>query len=121
LGECVNLQKLEQCFVSYLKRIILVFVGVLTLGIQNGYIRKVSYEPHLSDKARCSEASRFLITKIRYAYSKSFCNVRISSPSRGVTGLGGARGKNQVWRHHVRTCGISGANVLYWRESCLLV
>jgi len=28
----------------------------------------VRYEPHLSDKARCSEASRFSITKIWYAY-----------------------------------------------------
>jgi len=26
-----------------------------------------SYQPHLSDKARCSEASRFPITKIWYA------------------------------------------------------
>jgi len=114
LGECVNLQKLEQCFVSYLKRIILVFVGVLTLGIQNGYIRKVSYEPHLSDKARCSEASRFSITKIRYAYSKSFCNVRISSPSRGVTGLGGAGDKNQVWRPPF-------SNLRYFRSKCTVL
>jgi len=28
----------------------------------------VKYEPHLSDKARSSDASRFSITKIRYAY-----------------------------------------------------
>jgi len=28
----------------------------------------VRYEPHLSDKARSSEASRFSITKIWYAY-----------------------------------------------------
>jgi len=28
----------------------------------------IRYEPHLSDKARSSEASRFSITKIWYAY-----------------------------------------------------
>jgi len=27
--------------------------------------------------------------------------------------LDGVRGKKQVWRPHVRTCGLSGANVLY--------
>jgi len=32
------------------KGIILVFVGVLTTGIQNSYILQVRHEPHLSDK-----------------------------------------------------------------------
>ena len=31
------------------------------------YILQVRYEPHLSDKVCCSEASRFSITKIWYA------------------------------------------------------
>ena len=31
----------------------------------------------------------------------------------GVPRLDGARGKKQVWRPHVRTCGLSEANVLY--------
>ena len=35
---------------------------------------------------------------------------------RGVTRLNGARGKKQVWRPHIRTWGISEANVLYWRK-----
>ena len=41
------------------------------IGIQKSYkyIHQVRYEPHLSDKARCSEASRFSITKIWYAYA----------------------------------------------------
>jgi len=32
------------------KCIILVFVGALTIGIQNSYTLQVRYEPHLSDK-----------------------------------------------------------------------
>ena len=35
---------------------------------------------------------------------------------RGVTRLYGARGKKRVWRHHVRTWGLSEANVLHWRK-----
>jgi len=38
------------------------------LGIQNSYILQARYESRLSDKARCSEASRFSIIKIWYAY-----------------------------------------------------
>jgi len=53
------------CFLT--KCIIVVFLGVLTIEIQNSYILQQRYEPHLSDKARCSEASRFSITKMRYA------------------------------------------------------
>jgi len=49
------------------KCIILVLLGVLTIGIQNSYILQIRYEPHLSDMARCSEASRFSNTKIWYA------------------------------------------------------
>jgi len=37
---------------------------------------------------------------------------------RGVTRIDGARGKKQLWRPHVRTWGLSEANVLYWRK-CL--
>jgi len=37
-------------------------------------------------------------------------------PSRGVTRLDGARGQKQVWRPHVRTWGLSEANVLYWSK-----
>jgi len=32
------------------------------------YILQVRYEPHLSDKVRCSEAARFSISNIWYAY-----------------------------------------------------
>ena len=35
---------------------------------ESSYILQVRYKPHLSDKARCSEASRFSVTKIWYAY-----------------------------------------------------
>jgi len=45
---------------------ILVFVGVLTIGIRNNYILQVRHESHLSDEA-CSEAFRFSIIKIWYA------------------------------------------------------
>jgi len=34
----------------------------------------------------------------------------------GVTRLDGARVKKQVWCPHVRTWGLSEANVLYWRK-----
>jgi len=47
---------------------ILVLLSVLTIEIQNSYIPQVKYEPHISDKSRCSEASQFSITKIWYAY-----------------------------------------------------
>jgi len=53
------------------KCIILVFLGVLTIGIQNSFILQVGYEPHLSDKARCSETSQFLITQIWYDQLKA--------------------------------------------------
>jgi len=36
--------------------------------------------------------------------------------SRDVTGLDGARGKIHVWRPHVRTWGVSEANLRYWRK-----
>ena len=42
----------------------------------------VRYEPHLSDKARSSEASRFSITKIWYVYVyifPRFCYFLLSS------------------------------------------
>ena len=39
---------------------------------------------------------------------------------RGVTRLDGARGKKQVWRPHVRTWGLSEANVLHW-STCDIV
>ena len=35
-------------------------------------------------------------------------------PNRGVARLDGAQGKKQVWRPHVRTWGLSEANVLRW-------
>ena len=35
---------------------------------------------------------------------------------RGVTRLDGAKGKKQVWRPHVRTWGLSEANVLFWKK-----
>jgi len=59
---------LEKLFCFLVISIILVFVGVLTIGIQNSYMPQENYEPHLFDKARCSETSRFSITKIWYAY-----------------------------------------------------
>jgi len=40
---------------------------------------------------------------------KGLCDMYIP---RGVTRLGGVRGKKQVWRPHVRTWGLSEANVL---------
>jgi len=40
---------------------------MLTIGIENSYILQVRHQPHLSDKPRCSEASRFSATKIWYA------------------------------------------------------
>jgi len=40
-----------------------------------------------------------------------------SIPARSVTRLDGAWGKKQVWRSHVRTWGLSEANVLYWRST----
>jgi len=42
--------------------------------------------------------------------------VRTIHSVRGVTRLDGAWGKNQVWRRHVRTWGLSEANVLYRRK-----
>jgi len=48
------------------KCLILVVLGVLSIGIQNSYVLQVRYEPHLSDNARCPEASLFSIRKIRY-------------------------------------------------------
>ena len=40
---------------------------------------------------------------------------RVIEPG-GVTRLYGARGKKQVWRHHVWNWGLSKANALYWRN-----
>ena len=40
----------------------------------------------------------------------------VSSIGRGVTRLDGARGKKQVWGPHVRTWGLSEANVLHLRK-----
>jgi len=54
---------LEKLFCFLVISIILVFIGVLTIGIQNSYILQENYEPYLFDKARCSETSRFSITK----------------------------------------------------------
>jgi len=51
----------------FLRNKYLVFIGVLTIGIQNSYILQENYETHLFDKARCSETSWFSITKIWYA------------------------------------------------------
>jgi len=34
--------------------------------------------------------------------------------ARGITGSDGARGKKHVWHPHVRTWGLSEANVLHW-------
>ena len=45
---------------------------------------------------------------------RDFCDC--SGSSRGVTRLDGAQGKKQVWRPHVRTWGLSEANVLFWRK-----
>jgi len=38
------------------------------------------------------------------------------SATRGVPRLDGTRGKKQVWRPHVRTHGLLGPNVVYWRK-----
>jgi len=59
----------QTLFCFLLKCVILVFLGVLTIEIQNSYIIldvRIRYEPHFFDKARFSEASWFLITKIWY-------------------------------------------------------
>ena len=42
-------------------------------------------------------------------------------PPRGATRSDGARGKKQVGRPHVRTCGLSEANALYWQSTCDIV
>jgi len=38
--------------------------GTAAILCENSYILQVRYEPHVSDKARCSEASHFSIMKI---------------------------------------------------------
>ena len=43
-----------------------------------------------------------------------YCDVEQQGARRSVTRLDGARGKEQIWRPHVRTWGLSEANVLYW-------
>jgi len=63
--KCLNIA----CFLA--KCINLVFVGVLTIGIQNSCILQAGYVPHLSDKVRCSQESRFSITKIWYAHKRT--------------------------------------------------
>jgi len=40
----------------------------------------------------------------------------VSHTDRSVTRLDGTRGKKQVWQSYLRTCGLSEANVLYWRN-----
>jgi len=62
-------------FCIVVKRIILVFLGVRTTGIQNTYILQVRYEPHLSDKAPCSDASHFSNTKIWHAQIYSYFEI----------------------------------------------
>ena len=50
---------------------------------------------------------------------KTMCrDLRLSGSKaiRGVTRYDGPRGKKQIWRHHVRTWGLSEANVLHWRK-----
>jgi len=46
----------------------------------------------------------------------SAVHIRLSYMHRGVTRLGGAWGKKQVWCSHVRTWGFSEANLLCWRK-----
>jgi len=41
--------------------------------------------------------------------------------TRSVTRLDSTRRKKQVWRPHVRTWGLSEANVLYWKSTCDIV
>jgi len=60
-------------------------------------------------------------------FTSSYCSRRFSAcdqgshcvffapRSNGVTRLDGAQGEKQLWRSHVRTWGLSEANVLYWR------
>jgi len=43
------------------------FLGASTTGIKMATCCSVRYEPHLSDKAGSSEASRFSVTKIWHA------------------------------------------------------
>ena len=43
------------------------------------------------------------------------------SIARGVMRLDGTRGKKQVWRPHVRTCGLSETNVLFKKSICDIV
>jgi len=69
IGGCVNLQMLEKLFSFFVLSIIFVFIGVLTIEIKNSYVLQENYEPRSFGKARCSETSRFSITKIWYAYS----------------------------------------------------
>ena len=40
---------------------------------------------------------------------------------RGATRLDSAWVKKQVWRHHIRTWGLSEANVLFWKSAYVIV
>jgi len=64
IGRMCKFINASTLFCFLVKRIILVYLGIFTIRIQNSYILQVRYEPYLSDKARCSETSRFLIIKI---------------------------------------------------------
>ena len=63
------------CFL--VKCIILVFLGVLTIGIENSYSTYFKYDMnHIYVIKARSEASRFSVTKILYAYASVVCQWR---------------------------------------------
>ena len=67
-----------------------------------------------SFKLRFSGGIRELIDA---QFCGSFHLCKVKTPRlQGVMRLDGSLGKKQVWRPHVRTWGLSEANVLYWRK-----
>jgi len=64
---------------------------------------------------RINRTSRFSTQRYPYCVTADHhsCSFHVA---RGVSRLGGARGKKKNWRPHVRTWTLSEANLLYWRK-----
>ena len=72
-------------------------------------------------QALLTEAQKMIFNKASVAlddHNKALLHktMRVFATTRGVTRLDGARGKKKVWCPHVRTWGLSEANVLYWNK-----
>ena len=59
---------------------------------------------------------KWLLPQMSWSQINMVSNECSEMNCRGVTRLDGARGIKQVWRPHVRTWGLSEANLLYWRN-----